>query len=176
MGTEYITKEELQAIKGIVTYPNVIDAWITGGALLREDSPDIDIAVYTRTKVFDCDADNFVCPGYEIEQIAPQYESEDGGKDLIIKLRPTEWNTNKRWIDLLISNKHIETLGIHLWMQKYYPFSIQCCAWSIFTETLAGRIEYDPEVIMCNSFVKSYSKYLKKYKRYYPNASFLRAL
>lgn len=176
MGTNYITDEEFEAVELIVARPQVLNAWITGGALLRKDSPDIDVIVHTDTKLLEADATTFVCPGYEIDQVTTQYGSDDGGKDLIIKLRPIDIFSDKRWIDLLVTSNQIDDLGVLSWMQKNYPLDVQCCAWSVFTCALVGTVDYDPRYIMCNSFVKDDSKYLKKYKKYYPDAAFAKIM
>jgi len=180
MGIDFINEEQMLYIEGIVSKPLILNAWVTGGSLLRADSPDVDIAVYTKHPFTVEDAEYFLTPGYYIEKACEQYIQNDNdggsGKDLIIKLKPMDSLSGLRPIDLLVSHVELRDRGIVGWMNTYYPFSVQCCAYSVLDEDMVAEPNEIPEVIICNSFVQDDSPYLKKYKRYYPNAQFMRGM
>ena len=136
----------------------VVKTYIAGGALLREDSKDIDVLICTERfnagMYFDensnIDDDGYFTDEYDhaiiIEQMHAldwvdeiefffQYDNEeaDSGKDIIIKV----YVEDGRDIDLLIGSESwkkkdsfgcAHALNVREYMQKYFPMSVQCIA------------------------------------------------
>ena len=183
-----ISKKEHEAIRSLLRSGMVCDAWIVGGSLLRKDSKDIDVVVYIPNTLAAEDfrqatrCNDIDLGGFDLLEIFDYYKNEDAdpvtsGKDIIVKLVHSD--PEIRPVDLLVASFQyaqlagLGVLPIEAYMNRYFPFSIQCVACNV----------YNPDVVVDNSYSDSSSiivsdradqKYIDKYKSYYPDKTFYR--
>lgn len=195
---KYITATEMQrvldCVQCIQEVSGVDEAHIVGGALLRQDSKDIDVlvkttntthgdAIYeTRSRLFRKCSD-FV----NTVNVFYQYGEDDSSKDCIIKVGCRHGRgidlllTNNDWV---LSDKYSRevspfspyTTPIVSYMERYFPLSIQCIALNIHTGEI-NTSQYHDAALKCNTILVKKpngddTSYIDKYKEYYPGVRF----
>lgn len=173
MGQEFISLFERTELTKLLRRDNIQDAWIAGGSLLRKESPDIDVIVYTKSQFFRADADWYNFGDFKVQSIHEQYSVSDEGKDLIIKLT----HPAMRPVDLLFVSSQMPKGGIKEYMQMYFPFSIQCTAVSLYTWDTVGNLDFsdqNSDIVICSK--SATDEYIEKYKGYYPDKTFYKVV
>lgn len=171
MGIDFLNRLEYDTLCEMLIpqKKDIVDAWVIGGSLLRQDSKDIDVLVKIRN--YDSNV-HFYNGIYSVGSIYERYSAIDKSKDRIIKLTPTlEYTYKARPVDLLIVSDQMPGNDISRYMRDVFPLDIQEVSHSIFTGINIGVIRRDPAIIQVKKWVSRYST-IDKYKKYYPNAKF----
>ena len=174
--TDMLSLEELAFCKALVNdVEGVYGAWVTGGALMRPESKDVDVIMYMDTHILvEDELPNLDVGGYRLNEVHMNYSGDtDDNVDVIAKMVPV--GEGRPFDLLLVSNRHF--WNITSYITHNFPLTAQMIAWDIITGEVINQtgslMGVPPGYITINGRFGPYGAYVGKYMGYYPDATFV---